>query len=696
MKHASITNPIVLYPRQIASWFQSEVCVVDLPPPIIASVPTLQRGLVWHPAQIELLWDSLLRGFPVGSIVVCQRIPGQDDGDDSAVTHHLLDGQQRTHAISLGFDDPFAAAYASTNPPTPSILWIDLFPEISSNSTREFMVRLTTSAHPWGFSRADSCDGMRASEIRNILKGVALDPSSPDYVKPNPADLFPAEAAVPIPMAWLTRQDSIHADAFWSGILDRCERTETLWSAKVSEFLSDHSDAAKKARQGLFDALRRFHGSQIIALPAPDSLVHATRGETSRPPVMLENSAIEHLFQRLNRQGTRLDGEELAYSMIKAYWPQVARPIREMIVRRMPASRLVMMAARAALTPPGASQLRGPLSVSDIRRLATDRDEDATRVVDFIEHRLRPCCEWIENAMLFDPQSHPNGLLPVHLANIARSHPDVYLLLLCLADRCLSDPNSESMESLRPTLFALVCRMAWFASDSHLTAHQVLAVCNGTVSTELIRQAMDHAEKEGWLLKLPDPDHVSFFLDIDDHDIESWSWYTPIHGDGEQPGVDLRQRRWGGFLQCLGNKDLLLYAQREFIARKFPDFDPSRRDLWEGHNRPWDFDHLHAKALVHNKKADNRYQHFLKQWLDTIGNLRAWPFEDNRSDSDTPADAKIVTSAQLTDSFLTDCELPAFSMGRKPLSDETAAREFGKACRDRMIRIYEQCWNQIR
>ena len=33
----------------------------------IVEVPALQRGLVWEPHQVELLWDSILRGFPIGA-----------------------------------------------------------------------------------------------------------------------------------------------------------------------------------------------------------------------------------------------------------------------------------------------------------------------------------------------------------------------------------------------------------------------------------------------------------------------------------------------------------------------------------------------------------------------------------------------------------------------------------------------------
>ena len=46
---------------QIASWTSDESEVL---------IPALQRGLVWKPRQVELLWDSILRGFPIGSFML--------------------------------------------------------------------------------------------------------------------------------------------------------------------------------------------------------------------------------------------------------------------------------------------------------------------------------------------------------------------------------------------------------------------------------------------------------------------------------------------------------------------------------------------------------------------------------------------------------------------------------------------------
>ncbi|WP_031599584.1 DUF262 domain-containing protein [Ferrovum myxofaciens] len=52
---------------EIAAW------QIAYPPakvgPIVATLPALQRGAVWKVKQIEELWDSILRRFPIGAFV---------------------------------------------------------------------------------------------------------------------------------------------------------------------------------------------------------------------------------------------------------------------------------------------------------------------------------------------------------------------------------------------------------------------------------------------------------------------------------------------------------------------------------------------------------------------------------------------------------------------------------------------------
>jgi uncharacterized protein with ParB-like and HNH nuclease domain len=65
--------------QQISLWTKSNSNV---------SLPALQRGLVWKPAQVELLWDSILRGFPIGSFMFSDITKG-----DGTTKYYLMDAR---------------------------------------------------------------------------------------------------------------------------------------------------------------------------------------------------------------------------------------------------------------------------------------------------------------------------------------------------------------------------------------------------------------------------------------------------------------------------------------------------------------------------------------------------------------------------------------------------------------------------
>jgi hypothetical protein len=54
---------------QIAAW-ALPLSQGEPPPNPLAVLPPLQRGPVWKPGQVERLWDSLVRGLPVGSLLL--------------------------------------------------------------------------------------------------------------------------------------------------------------------------------------------------------------------------------------------------------------------------------------------------------------------------------------------------------------------------------------------------------------------------------------------------------------------------------------------------------------------------------------------------------------------------------------------------------------------------------------------------
>lgn len=128
----------------------------------IVSIPAIQRGLVWKPQQVELLWDSILRQFPIGSFTLSA------SREKNESSYSLLDGQQRWNAISLGYGSVFEDSSSAR-----SILWFDLKPEDIwdlNKTTRKFFVRATTKAHPWGYEANDECSRFNTAQKREALK----------------------------------------------------------------------------------------------------------------------------------------------------------------------------------------------------------------------------------------------------------------------------------------------------------------------------------------------------------------------------------------------------------------------------------------------------------------------------------------------------------------------------------------------
>ena len=58
-------------------------------------LPRFQRGLVWSPQSRRDLVDSVLKGYPVGALLVHK----QPDPDENRQSFLLIDGLQRTKAL---------------------------------------------------------------------------------------------------------------------------------------------------------------------------------------------------------------------------------------------------------------------------------------------------------------------------------------------------------------------------------------------------------------------------------------------------------------------------------------------------------------------------------------------------------------------------------------------------------------------
>jgi len=119
---------------------------------IFVALPMIQRGSVWKPDQIIDLWDSLLQGMPIGSMMVSKlpagtpvRRVGKHERElvPEGGGLGLIDGQQRTLAMLVAWQ---------TAVEMDRRVWIDFSDEPAPGQL--LRLRVTTKNQPFGFQHA--------------------------------------------------------------------------------------------------------------------------------------------------------------------------------------------------------------------------------------------------------------------------------------------------------------------------------------------------------------------------------------------------------------------------------------------------------------------------------------------------------------------------------------------------------------
>ncbi len=733
--------PETLSLREVAAWQFKDLAK----PRIIAGIPSLQRGAVWNAGQVELLWDSILRGFPVGALVVCPCLPNQGTrrGKHGAgwppedINYHLLDGQQRCNAIALGFVDALKALATDGKSPPPATLWIDLAPELPKGSTRQFLLRMLTAAHPWGYTAHDTPNFLGVAAIRD-----AVDTYS-SAKRPVVTAAWPYESKVPIPFAWLSHtlfKEGLSDRPLWSQVLHQChEFAGRSWADRAAKLIQGHLDqsATSKNLDRIESGLLKAKRFSIVALKVDQgALQEQSLQEEAGETLNVDNSNriynVEHLFQRLNSAGTELRGEELLFSMIKAYWPTIEQSFDAIQDKQgnhylpMPGSRLATLGARAALIGfDGKDGLPPSFNISSIRGLAFAKTDTAkaeraqlekylglTHVkakADVGNSDLHCNLRQIDAWLLFDDSAKDDcGLPPVLRASLAQDAPDVFLLLLHLAQKARNDAlSNDEIAALRKPVLGLATALHWFGDDrakaiaTLYADHFATAILSPASFSGVLKHCLQPQVGSRELLKLLSPAQLDILIPkarYSDEKLREWNFFKLIIEVESDPEIRSakQQNEWQFFWRSIHCKPMLLYAQRVLLSgSRLGNYDPSRIDVWEGKNRPWDYDHLLPTNTL--KGNQGPYRQACRQWSNTIGNFRAWPLEENRSRHDELANKSIITvEDRVLSKILDQRECDDFSLSWDQVGDDLKASEFMAATRSRFLRIYSDWFDSLK
>lgn len=624
-------------------------------------LPPIQRGFVWKPKQIVDLWDSLLRGMPIGSLMlsklsndqVAATISTQDAQKTRPVSGEamgLLDGQQRTLAMLIGWPDSNTTQHS---------LWIDLAENGHAGSP--FDIRLTTKAQPFGFqrvshSRLSRHDRKQAREHYDKLHpGIE---SEPDY------ELFVLGGDQCLPHPWTAKSEPnqfVKVKDLWSAYRKTCN-DKSKFQALFKSHLAD------KRLSDLYDAFTRLESLEVPLILIPE---HISKPKVEVTPVEVTPNEVPHplvlLFERIGRNGASLSSEDLLFSMIKQQWPQAQELVNkihnEVSVRAfMSATDYVMSAYRLGAAKAGVTDNPRP-SPNDFHRhlgaIFGKKGEKDKPLRDYLDkdNPLELAFKSLFDLLAYRRDHAQDIGLPLPMMpHLPRGLIQVLLLWIMLNP---DSKDSKIIEDNREKVIAF--SLFWYLNVLHDDKASKMAfdIINKNnkdrfPANELYKAliASPNDDEVGFALPLLPTDEIKNILHWDMG--ESPKTYDAIFNQTPLPKIPQRElyKRF-----CWWRKPILLWLQRAYVAREFDEqFRSDFAGLTDEDTVPYDFDHLcpqnhwgahWSSILSANKDQLNNFYYGRHISGNCIGNLHVLESSLNRSFGDDALAKKVEAGIKL-------------------------------------------------
>lgn len=139
------------------------------------------------------------------------------------------------------------------------------------------------------------------------------------------------------------------------------------------------------------------------------------------------------------------------------------------------------------------------------------------------------------------------------------------------------------------------------------------------------------------------------------------------------------------------NKQLILFAQREYINSTFQDFN--QLDDIEDTNAPWDWDHIYPDSWVYSMK---NCEPVIRDWNGSTGNFRAISLDQNRRENNTVSPKDRLEDSEIRNySFIIESDWEYWQKIEGRIMDKEKAKVHFRAITTRMINVYEKFWNDF-
>jgi len=706
-------------------------------------LPMIQRGSVWAPHKLLDLWDTLLRGMPLGAMMASETVGDsirvlvegstrQADAGDIG----LIDGQQRTLSMLAGWPQGLI------NPLRPVAIWVDL----TDTAQGEYQFRLwaTTKAQPFGYARA-SMGGQPLSKLERHKLRLANEVWGKVDVQAlwKQADFMPWEAKFAVPLTELIdNKATLHAF-----LVERRLRYKAALEAALEAKASSTLDPEHE--------LSKHFGRKLAALPSDVALAERIPGieaalnmvaECEFPVIRVRRECFNDkavispndnidpplaiLFKRVGTGGEPLSNADYVYSVIKHYAPDVHNTVNGLLedgkIRAIyTPTTLVMSAARLTILSLKAEDGEGrkltdsaKLDKATFARLVRNHPEFIAKFHADIKPdgvfatRLKQVLNSISYSTDF-----PIGL-PKHALCLVQ----IPLLETILAWHTLRTPSADELAQSRLPLVRFVLQgnlcVLDYAKASEV-ANKALKENPDAASKifpdHALMNVLSAGEKPS-ACPLPSPSTLSAIDGLtesptDTTGLRGWTRFA-VKEDANKPHAEIYKRWWnrkGGHVH-----PMLLWLQRDYIFDKFEE-QPALAGMDE--ETPFDFDHILPSAqwaYWTGAGGGDRFIDFpLKDkngsildksghWNigNSIGNIHVLESSANRQLGDTSAHVKLTTGKFAINAQILTPNMEAWQTASgdedKPRRwDKERALAFQRAVEQRTFALYSKFYEVL-
>lgn len=630
------------------------------------ALPMIQRGSVWKPKQIITLWDSLLRGMPIGSLML-SRLNAVDKHDKPIRVRRvgsaelrdvppdggaaLIDGQQRTLAMLLGWPNPSADQKQNRT------LWVDFADKPAPEHL--FRMHVTSTAHPYGFTKADP-NARLSLQVRRDARAYPLE-----------GQQFPWDSHFPIRLTDLIKtylNPDVDRDPIrWKSAVLKQLRDAPPHREKSWQDFESNTDRwnALKALDRFCECLQDFFALKIALIAIPDKCFTESEAQVGDDP------ALAVLFKRVGTGGTELSNADYVYSVIKHHRPETFELVESIASGKgfsqlLGPTDIVMTAVRLVAAERGMTDFESP-DKANFDSLRKDPEFLESFLALVLSGRLSKALHALTEGLKFNPK---NGTadpgLPMH-GFILGSRPVLQILLrwvlAATKQQAVDDAQfaqvveNSRVEMLRFVLYAHLAlpdigkASAWAFSwiKAHETVHQ-----RQFPGRELVQHLITRSEQEtrdvAWPLPTKEVFQSLAMSKVGEIEKPMLGWERFQKKDDAirvvRQAMSVFHRWWGN-----GNHyqhAMLLWLQRSYVDR----IENNPNEVRSDDEVPYDYDHICPSNHWSNWTGITSQDSLLKFLAkdrnrghvhigNSIGNLRVWYASENRAYGDKTAIDKL-------------------------------------------------------